>query len=345
MILLRHGPPSSFPRWKQGLCLALLFAGCDKNDIRVYTAPKDKPAERLAEKPSSKSRPRPTLTWQLPAGWKATAAAGMSLASFSIPTENGVEAQVSVTQLAPLAGRDTMIVNMWREQLGLGAVQDAEAAKQLEPVEVGGEKGSLFDLSGKAGDGTEPFRIVTAVVHRPEGSWFYKLSGPASVVGAEKPKFVEFLKSIQAKEAPEAEVAASNEAPKLKWQVPSEWKELPAGQMQVAKFAIPERGSAQAQVFVSVFPTDTGGTLANVNRWRKQLGLDPVSEKDLSSLVKPLDPAKPEAMLVELTNQDKKLLGAIVPRGERYWFYKLLGDSDAVGPEKESFVAFAKSDP
>ena len=115
--------------------------------------------------------------------------------------------------------------------------------------------------------------------------------------------------------------------------------------MQVARFAIPERGAAQAEVFVSVFPNDTGGTLANVNRWRKQLGLDAITEEDLPSLVKPLDPAKPEAMLVELTNNNKQLVGAIVPRGGSFWFYKLLGDSAAVVPEKDSFLAFTKSDP
>ena len=268
----------------------------------------------------------------------------MSLASFSIPAPGGSEALVNITQLAPLAGRDALIVNMWREQLGLETLKEEEAAQQLQPVEVGGEKGSLFDVTGKSANSSEPYRIVTAMVHRPEGSWFYKLSGPAGAVGAEKPRFIEFLKSIQIKEAA-AQVAASEERSKPKWQVPSQWKELPARQMQVARFAIPERGAAQAEVFVSVFPNDTGGTLANVNRWRKQLGLDAITEEDLPSLVKPLDPAKPEAMLVELTNKDKKLLGAIVHRGESYWFYKLLGDSEAVAPEKESFVAFAKSDP
>ena len=242
-----------------------------------------------------------------------------------------------------------MIVNMWREQLGLESASAEEVAKQLQPVDVGGKAGSLFDLTGKGGSGSEPFRIVTAVVHQPEGSWFYKLSGESALVEAEKPKFIEFLKSIQIKEAPAAatamEIASSEGRAKPKWSVPAQWKELPAGQMQVAKFAIPERGSAQAQVFVSVFPSDTGGTLANVNRWRRQLGLGEVAEQDLASLVKPLDPAHPEAMLVELTNNDKRLLGAIVPRGGSYWFYKLLGDNEAVVPEKDSFVAFAKSDP
>jgi hypothetical protein len=347
-LLVRLGHASSFQRCGRWLLLALTLSGCGKEEIRVYTAPKDKPAPtQMADKPVRPPRARPNLSWQLPDGWKETGPSQMSFASFSIPGAGGKEAQVSITQLAPLAGRDTMVVNMWREQLGLESASAEEVAKQLQAVDVGGKAGSLFDLTGKSGSGSEPFRIVTAVVHQPEGSWFYKLSGESALVEVEKPRFIEFLKSIQIKEAaaPATEAASSEERPKPKWSVPAQWKELPAGQMQVAKFAIPERGSAQAQVFVSVFPNDTGGTLANVNRWRRQLGLSEVTEQDLASLVKPLDPAHPEAMLVELTNKNKRLLGAIVPRGGSYWFYKLLGDSEAVVPEKDSFVAFAKSDP
>jgi hypothetical protein len=62
-------------------------------------------------------------------------------------------------------------------------------------------------------------------------------------------------------------------------------------------------------------------------------------------LVSPLDPANPGAILVDMTNNNKRLLGAIVPRGGSFWFYKLLGDAEAVTPEKDTFVAFAKSDP
>jgi hypothetical protein len=46
-----------------------------------------------------------------------------------------------------------------------------------------------------------------------------------------------------------------------------------------------------------------------------------------------------------MTNSPTRLVGAVVPRGGRYWFYKLSGDAEAVAFEKEAFVAFAKSQP
>jgi hypothetical protein len=288
---------------------------------------------------------RPQVAWTLPKGWKEAGPGQMSVASFNIQDAGGHEAQVTITPLARLAGRDAEIVNMWREQVGLEALSREEAAKQFEVVEVGGEKGNLFQIEGKAQGSSGPARIVTAMVHRPDASWFYKLAGDATLVEAQKPAFIEFLKSIRMKEAAPAEEASTATSSKPGWQVPSQWKEIPAGQMQVAKFTVPARGSARGEVFVSVFPSNTGGTLANVNRWRKQIGLPDAQAGELTSVVSPLDPAQPEAILVDMTNNNKRLLGAIVPRDGRYWFYKLLGDAEAVTPEKESFVAFAKSHP
>ena len=329
------------------------LAGCGREDVRVYTAPKEKPAVPAEAHAghAGPARPRPRVAWKLPEGWKEGAAGEMNLANFSISGSGNEEATVSVTPLGQLSGRDAEIVNMWRAQLSLDPLPPEEVARQFQAVDVGGEKGRLFEVTGQAKDKPEPVRIITAMVHRSEASWFYKLAGDAPLVEAQKPKFVEFLKSIKIQESTALETAsappASTEsAPsRMNWQVPSGWQELAPGQMQVAKFAVPPHGEAKAQVFVSVFPTDTGGTLANVNRWRRQLGLGEVEKAGLAGLVSPLDPALPEATLVELSNNNQRLLGAIVPREGSYWFYKLLGDEAAVTPEKDAFIAFAKSHP
>ena len=114
--------------------------------------------------------------------------------------------------------------------------------------------------------------------------------------------------------------------------------------MQVAKFAV-EKGTAKADVTVSVFPNSTGGNLANVNRWRRQIGLPEVGEAELPTLVKPLDEKIPDSILVELVNGNRKMIGAIVPRGGQWFFFKLFGDAEAVAAQKEAFVTFARSEP
>ena len=213
-------------------------------------------------------------------------------------------------------------------------------------------------------------KIVTAMMPRGDVSWFYKLQGDVALVDAQKPAFIDFLKSVKIEDAPVSAMASAMAAPVAaapdalpamgapgsspdvagtpgpqNWTVPSDWKTLAPGAMQIAKFAVPEQAGAKADVTVSTFPSATGGTLANVNRWRRQIGLPEVNKADLASLVSPLDPADSEAILVDMTNKNQRLIGAIVPRDGQYWFYKLLGDAGAVAPQKESFMAFAKSKP
>ncbi len=330
-----------------------LFAGCRREEIHVYTAPKDPPRRQEAahhpgdghdhgNESEAAARPRPELSWKLPEGWRESAPGRMSVATFSI-TSGAQEAQVTVTPLPMLGGRDAVVVNMWREQVGLKPLEPDEIAKQLQDVVVGPDNGKLFEVTGKEGEA--PMRIITAMVHRPDASWFYKLSGDAALVEAQKPAFVEFLKSVRLKEADIARASPAGETSQQKWDVPNGWKQIAPGQMQIARFVVPQQNGAGGEVFVSVFPNDTGGTLANVNRWRRQLKLPETDEKSLASSTAPLDAAIPNSVLVDMTNNNQRMLGAIVPRGGQWWFYKLLGDSAAVGAERENFIQFAKSTP
>jgi hypothetical protein len=327
-----------------GLLLAVIGAGCGREEIQVYTAPRET-REKAATVANGK--PRPRVAWTLPKDWKEVGAGQMSVASFSIAGSGGADAQVTITPLAKLAGRDTEIVNMWREQVGQEPLSREEAVKQFVPVVVGGEPGNLFEISGVPQEGSPAARIVTAMVHRSDASWFYKLAGDAALVEVQKPAFIEFLKTIRITDGPPASEMAghSHSAARPNWSVPAQWKELPAGQMQVAKFAVPERSGATGEVFVSVFPGDTGGLLANVNRWRTEIGLAAADDAEAARVVSALDPARPEAKLIDMTNNNRRLIAAIVPRDGSYWFYKLRGDADAVTPEREAFVNFAKSMP
>lgn len=332
---------------------AVFFPGCKREEIRVYSVGKETaeaPAKAASDTPTpAANAPRPQLAYTLPAGWQDAGPSPMSLANFRIKTDAG-EASVNITPLASMAGQESLVVNMWREQVGQKPLAEGELASTLTPVEIGGEKGQLFEISGLR-DG-QTVRIITAFVHRGGASWFYKMQGTDAVLTAQKPVFVDFLKTVRIKEpggAPAAEVVkVADPAPaaeaEFKWKVPEGWQTLPAGQMQVAKFAVPARDSAKAEVFVSVFPSDTGGALANVNRWRRQLGLEPVDEAGLKALVTPLD-AAPGAILVDLKNDAKAMLGAIVPREGRWWFYKLMGDTPAVTAEREAFVRFVQTAP
>ena len=118
--------------------------------------------------------------------------------------------------------------------------------------------------------------------------------------------------------------------------------------MLLAKFLLGGDAAAKAEVTVSVFPGDTGGLLANVNRWRGQVGLTPLEPADLKKLAS-VDVVGGKATLVDVSGvspksgQKARLIGAIVPREGSTWFYKLMGDEAVAEQQKAAFVKFIQT--
>jgi hypothetical protein len=333
-----------------GALLAALTA-CDKPEITTYRVAKERAAaadphagHAHAEPPAMRARPK--ITWTTPAGWRETAPGQVNLAAFNIQSADGKDAQVTVAALPFLAGREADVVNLWRGQLGLPELSAEQAREQLRDLPINDEKAKLFELS--SGDPAKPDKILTVMIHRPGASWFYKLSGDSATVEAQRAAFLEFIKSVKLDESA-ATAAAVPPSPEPQGgafakAAPKDWQALPAGQMQLAKFAVPEVQGGKAQVSVSMFDNDTGGTLANVNRWRGQIGLGEITAAQLSEVTSPLDAKLPRAVLISLTNNDQQILGAIVPRGGQWFFYKLMGSAPAVVAQKDAFVRFAASE-
>jgi hypothetical protein len=357
-IVNRIAPPAG-----AFLLVATLLAACGREDVKVYRVAKgESPAPSAATMHDGHSHTdaaTPQLSWTLPAGWQQLEAGQMNLATFSIAGAEGKQAQVAVTPLQGLAGKEVLIVNMWRQQVGLSELPEADATKELTDVEIGGDTGKMFDMAGKSPAGAAS-RIVTAMLHRGDTSWFFKLQGDDELVTAQKPNFIAFLKSVKFGEVaapatlPDGHPPIAGNGPATgvpptaspsglpNWPAPAEWKAVAPGAMQVAKFSVPEASGAKADVTISVFPSSTGGTLANVNRWRRQIGLPPVDESGLAPLVKPLDEKTPDALIAELSNEGRRLVGAIVPAGGQWYFYKLMGDDAVVAQQKAAFTQFVK---
>src|SRR5262249_4613854 len=61
---------------------------------------------------------------------------------------------------------------------------------------------------------------------------------------------------------------------KVTWDVPGGWRSVQSGQQVRAAPFRAGRGEG-VEVSIAAFPGDGGGLLANVNRWRGQVGLEP----------------------------------------------------------------------
>jgi hypothetical protein len=92
-----------------------------------------------------------------------------------------------------------------------------------------------------------------------------------------------------------------------------------------------------------VFASDTGGIVANVRRWRGQIGLPDTDDAALTALAKPLEGAPVGSITVDIENQGRSLTGAIVPRAGSWYFYKLTGGAAAVAAAREEFINYCKA--
>lgn len=361
---LQLGCLAGFNRGVFSSLLLLLLAACGQNEISVYRTPKEKAEAKPAADPHG-AAPSPAVQWTLPEGWEEKPAGRMRAASFAVPGLDGQNAEVAIIPMPGLSAQNADVVNMWREQLHLEPLGADAVALQAEKTAIGETEGQLFDMVSKEPmlDQKYPVRIIVARMDREGAAWFFKMSGRDDVVAQAKPVFVRFLKSIKFEAGGEAvRLAANNpavstnlkESPhpasdKPAWQVPSGWQEQPPTQMLLAKFLAQGPDGAKAEVTVSSFPGEVGGLLANVNRWRSQVGLGPVDAAELSKGLTPLDVGGVKAMLVDVTGKDpdsgqkSRLVGAIVPQGGRTWFFKMKGDEPAVEREKKGFIEFVQS--
>ncbi len=136
--------------------------------------------------------------------------------------------------------------------------------------------------------------------------------------------------------------------PELKYVLPEGWKEKPLTQMRAASFDVSEAGK-EADVSVISLSGTSGGGVANVNRWRGQVGLAPLAETEIPPLAERVVAAGQPADLYDLvgTNSDSgaavRMLGVILPGGDAVWYFKMLGDATLVEKQKPAFVAFLKS--
>ncbi len=356
------------------ITLAILLAQvCRAEDIKVYHVPKE--ASAKAGLPSGHPdtahghgiAAAPKISYTKPEGWTEAGQGEMRVAGFNISGPNDSTAQVAVTPLADMKGKEPFIVNMWRQQVGLGELSPEDAAKELSPVDIGGEPGQIFEIGGKSPDG-KAIKIVTAMANRGGTTWFYKLQGDEALVTAQKPAFVTFLKSVKVAETaapaelpsghppiggtpspsaqPSAPVSPREGGPS--WTVPTGWKEVSGGQFLFAKFTIAGDAGAQAAVNVSTSAGDGGGLAANVSRWLGQIGKSPWTESELKANTKEIEVTGGKATLIEMTGTDGRtgqpamIIGATTTQNGQTWFYKLMGDPKLAAAQRETFTKFVK---
>jgi hypothetical protein len=134
------------------------------------------------------------LVWTVPSNWQSKVGSAMRKATYSVASAGGASAELAISAFPGDVGGEVANVIRWRGQVGLGAIGDAEAAAAIMRLEVNGLKVGVVDVVDPSPNGT---RLLGAMVPYGGATWFFKLTGPDSVVGEAKPAFLEFLKTLK----------------------------------------------------------------------------------------------------------------------------------------------------
>jgi hypothetical protein len=345
--------------------LIILLSSCSRqSDITVYRLPKESaaPAPDAATEGGTAAA---SLHWTAPAGWQEQPATGFRKGSFLVPGPGG-QADVSVVSFPNEAGGLLGNVNRWRDQLHLAPITEDDLKTAVTTIPVAGLTIPLVDLVSTQPmlEGGLKSRILGAILSLPNETWFFKMSGPDAIVESQLDSFKQFLQSLQidgmddGSAAPFAGTNPPASAPtdtqpasSLQYDLPPGWQEKPLTPMRVASFNIPGGAEGDADASIVVLSGTAEGELSNINRWRSQIGLGPVSAAALNSLTTHLEANGHDYLLVDLIGTQPamaqkskaRILVAMLSENNQSWFIKMIGPDKVVAAQRDAFLGLVKN--
>lgn len=135
---------------------------------------------------------------------------------------------------------------------------------------------------------------------------------------------------------------SSSFAADLGWSVPATWEDLKqSSSMRLATLA--PKTNKELLVKVSKFPGNVGGELANVNRWRGQIGLKSIQATELEKALEVIETKVGKAKLLDISNNGKQMLAVMLPFNKQTYFFKVMGAQADVSKEKDALKELIKS--
>jgi len=258
--------------------------------------------------------------WELPEGWDEQPGTGLRYATILTGRKDPLEIRVTRLEANEGIADPLANVNRWRRQLGLRAIDAAELKEETETISLTDGDAMLFDFEGTQSS------------------------------GGMQPPFAGGMTPPRSTPRPPVSQPASN--PGFSANAPEEWQQGELNPTRKASYLIEDDGK-QAEVTVTRFPASApliGDLLANVNRWRGELGLDRLSEEQLEEKTEieafsigELEGDRVKIVAPEDGEPGAATLVVMVEQGGQIWFFKLRGDPVVVDRETERFEAYVRS--
>ena len=138
-------------------------------------------------------------------------------------------------------------------------------------------------------------RTLAAAVYRPDATWFFKLMGEPEAVAKQQKAFDALLATLK--------INGAN----IEWKLPEGWTETKGQGLRFA--TIKPSTDSGLEIAVNRFEGVAGSLLANVNRWRGELGLEDLKEVDLAKAVTDQKVGELTIQSVDLTGKRKARQG------------------------------------
>lgn len=356
---------------KLTFALVLLAApgGCgDDSPDRPIATVSTQPARPVAldatsaERFGYRAQPGPDgsspFAYTTPAGFEPIAPTPLRIVNFKVDGASGVECYLSPVESNDVAAN----VNRWRKQMGAEAL-DAAAIEALPSRSLIGKPGTLVELTGTfAAMGSEPksdYGLIGVFAALPMAGISLKMIGPKDAVAAARERFLELNDSLRLAASPDATTAPATAPPPagdvpaqdaLKWTLPPGWNETPREGMRLMTFTM--TNSPNSECWLIGLGGDGGGAAANLNRWQRELGQEPLTPAAIDAL-----PRMPildrESRTIEIHGRyqgmsgpaidDAMMLGAICELGPWTLFVKMVGPKAEMETQRTAFQAFCAS--
>lgn len=305
--------------------------------------------------------------YDLPDGWEAVAPTSMRVVNLRVASEP--RAECTLVLLGGDAGGLRANIDRWRGQMGLGPLDDA-AFEALPTSTLLGRDAARVDLvgayGGMSGEKQTGFRMLGLLAVDPAGSAFLKFTGPADVIAANEDGFDRVAATLAVRETDDAAptpagagstatagapgAAGASGSAKLRWTAPDGWVQGPERMMREVTFLMGSSG--ETECYISILGGDGGGIAANFDRWRGQMGADPLSSDAFADLPR-VDCLGGDAITIEIEGhftgmgshdmENALMLGAVASLDDSTVFVKLVGPKDEAAAERENFDAFLAS--
>ena len=141
--------------------------------------------------------------------------------------------------------------------------------------------------------------------------------------------------------------SAPTQQTELAWIAPEEWVAGSASSVRIGSFALEGLSKSELDISITRFPGDVGGLFSNVNRWRRQLSLPPITdpgEVEKNALM--ISNEHFEFRVFKMSNEADPALASevgVLDLNGFTWFFKLTGFKKNVEEEAARFEAFLRS--